>query len=150
VDGGVTPELLFALSNAVAMIAWVALVVAPRWQWTHRLTALGVPALLAAAYVAILATRWSINADSFSTLANVAALFENPWALLAGWVHYLAFDLLIGGWISRDAMSRGIPHLFVVPCLVLTFLFGPAGWLAYQGLAVVGGRKRAASRATPA
>ena len=71
---------------------------------------------------------------SFSTLAGVATLFSNPWLLLAGWLHYLAFDLLIGTWEARDARDRGVPHLFVVPCLFLTLMFGPAGWLLYMGL----------------
>jgi ABA4-like protein len=43
-----------------------------------------------------------VNEDSES----VSALFENPWALLAGWTHYLAFDLFIGGWEIRDAQRR--------------------------------------------
>ena len=54
--------------------------------------------------------------------------------LLAGWTHYLAFDLFIGGWEVRDAQRRGIPHLLVVPALVLTFLFGPAGLLLYLAI----------------
>jgi hypothetical protein len=62
----------------------------------------------------------------FSTLPDVATLFSNPWALLAGWIHYLAFDLLIGTWETRDAREHGVPPLWLVPCLVLTFLFGPA------------------------
>ena len=57
---------------------------------------------------------------------------EHFWLLLAGWLHYLAFDLLIGRWEVRDAQQRGIPHLLVIPCLALTFLFGPAGWLLYR------------------
>ena len=69
-----------------------------------------------------------------STRADVAALFRNPWALLAGWAHYLAFDLFIGGWQVRDAQRRRIPHPFVVPALVLTFLFGPAGLLLYLAI----------------
>jgi hypothetical protein len=64
----------------------------------------------------------------------VSALFSNPWVLLAGWTHYLAFDLFIGGWEVRDAQRRGIPHLFIVPALVLTFLFGPAGLLLYLAI----------------
>ena len=51
--------------------------------------------------------------------------------LLAGWVHYLAFDLLVGAWIVRTARAEGIPHWAVMPCLILTFLFGPAGLLAF-------------------
>src|SRR5690349_5034766 len=93
-----------------------------------------MPALFAVLYVAILLTHWKGSNGGFSSLPAVAALFSQPWLLLAGWVHYLAFDLLVGSWEVRDARDRGIPHLVVVPCLALTFMFGPAGWLAYAGL----------------
>jgi hypothetical protein len=42
----------------------------------------------------------------FSSLAAVAELFSNQWLLLAGWVHYLAFDLFVGTWETRDAVDR--------------------------------------------
>jgi hypothetical protein len=58
-------------------------------------------------------------------------LFRNEYLLLAGWIHYLAFDLFIGSWQVRDAERNGVPHLAVVPCLVLTFLLGPTGLLLY-------------------
>jgi len=61
----------------------------------------------------------------------VGTLFSNPRLSLAGWVRYLAFDLLVGSWELQDAREQGISHLMVVPCLALTFLFGPAGWLLY-------------------
>ncbi len=70
----------------------------------------------------------------FDTLQNVASLFANPWVLLGGWVHYLAFDLFIGCWEVVDARERGLSHWMVVPCLLLTFLFGPAGLLLYFGI----------------
>ena len=54
-----------------------------------------------------------------------------PYAALAGWVHFLAFDLFVGAWITRTARAEGISHWLVLPCLVLTFLFGPAGFLAF-------------------
>jgi hypothetical protein len=31
----------------------------------------------------------------------------------------------------RDAQQHRIPHLVMIPCLILTFLFGPAGLLTY-------------------
>jgi hypothetical protein len=58
-------------------------------------------------------------------------LFTQPEIALAGWVHYLAFDLLIGAWIARMARAEGISHLLVLPLVALTFLFGPAGYLAF-------------------
>jgi ABA DEFICIENT 4-like len=68
----------------------------------------------------------------FSTLAGVSKLFEDPWVLLAGWLHYLAFDLLIGTWEARDSIERGVSRWLLVPCLFFTFMFGPMGWLAYM------------------
>ena len=102
---------------------------------------MAVPAILAAVYVAIIATKWAGSSGGFSSLSAVAMLFSNPWLLLAGWTHYLAFDLFIGSWEVRDARDRGLPHLLVLPCLALTFLFGPAGWLLYLTMRLTTARR---------
>ena len=64
-------------------------------------------------------------------VAPGAVLFSSPYALLAGWIHYLAFDLFTGAWEARDEAWLGISHWVVLPCLVLTFLFGPLGLSLY-------------------
>lgn len=130
-----TPEQVFSLANLTAAIAWIALVILPRQRWvTGIVTSVVVPALFALVYIVIIATTFGRTPGGFSTLAGVAALFSHPWLLLAGWIHYLAFDLLIGTWEARDARERGVPHLLLVPCLFLTFMFGPAGWLLYMAV----------------
>ena len=126
-----TPERLFSILNLVAMAGWLPLLVRPRARWATAVVPLVVPVLLAVVYVVLIATTLPGGEGGFSSLAGVRALFANPWALLAGWVHYLAFDLFVGGWEVRDAQRRGIPHLLVVPALVLTFLLGPGGLLLY-------------------
>ena len=136
-----TPELAFSVANLTTMLSWVLLVALPRRRWVSDTVAgVGVPVVLAVVYVVLVATNWGSSAGGFSTLADVALLFANPWMLLAGWVHYLCFDLLIGCWEVRDARERGVPHLLVVPCLLGTFMFGPAGWLLY--LAIRASRRR--------
>lgn len=130
-----SPEQVFSIANVVALLSWIALALFPRRPFIQQqVTGIVVPTLLATVYAALIATQWMGSSGGFSTLGAVAQLFSNPWLLLAGWVHYLCFDLLIGGWEVRDAQSRGVPHLAVVPCLALTFMFGPAGWLAYCGV----------------
>ena len=130
-----TPEQVFSIVNLIATAAWVALLILPGRRWvTGIVTSTVVPVLFAIVYVGIVATTFGRTPGGFTTLAGVATLFSNPWALLAGWIHYLAFDLLIGTWETRDAREHGLPHLLLVPCLVLTFLFGPAGWLLYRGV----------------
>ena len=67
----------------------------------------------------------------FGSLEAVSILFQSEWSLLTGWIHYLAFDLFIGAWEVRDSQRVGIPHLLVIPCLLMTFLLGPAGLAVY-------------------
>lgn len=130
-----TADQLFSFLNTFAILGWIALAALPRVKWiASRLTALWMPLLFAVVYIAIVATVFGAAEGSFSTLAGVQSLFQNPWLLLGGWVHYLAFDLIVGSWEVRDARERGIPHWRVVPCLFLTLMFGPAGWLAYRGV----------------
>jgi hypothetical protein len=64
--------------------------------------------------------------------------------LAAGWLHYLAFDLFVGAWIAERAGALGIPHLLVLPLLLLTFLFGPAGLLAFALLRALWQRRHPA------
>lgn len=127
-----SPQKVFSIANAVALPAWIMLAVLPGRRWVAKIiTTKLVPAFFAVLYTVILVSVLGRAPGSFSTLAGVGTLFSNPWLLLAGWVHYLAFDLLVGTSELEDAAARGIPHWMVVPCLLLTFLFGPAGWLLY-------------------
>jgi len=137
-----TPNLLFSIMNDVSLVAWMALAVLPRKRWVAGgLAMFVVPAFFAVAYIAIVVSQFGRSEGGFSSLSGVAALFSNPWLLLAGWIHYLAFDLFVGSWEVRDARARGIPHLAVVPCLALTLMFGPAGWLLYNGVRLVYNKK---------
>jgi hypothetical protein len=131
-----TPETMFSIANIVALVSWLMLIALPRRRWVTHTVGAAVPVTLAAVYSALIGTQWVSSAGGFSTLADVAQLFANPWLLFAGWVHYLCFDLLIGCWEVGDARERGLPHVLVVPCLLLTFMFGPAGWLLYRAVSL--------------
>lgn len=135
-----TPDVLFRIANNIALLGWILLVFLPRWRWSARLIApVLIPVLLAMIYVTMVITQFGRSPGGFSSLSSVALLFQNRSMLLAGWVHYLAFDLFVGSWEVRDAQQIGIAHYLVTPCLILTFLFGPAGWLLYlliRGVAI--------------
>ena len=110
------PDQIFAIVNPLAALSWLALIVVPRRA--AMVTGLVVPALFAALYAALIAVNWSGADGGFSTLPEVARLFANRWLLLAGWVHYLCFDLLdrhVGGPGRADARRpaparRPLPH----------------------------------------
>lgn len=132
------PDTVFQFANPTALVGWVALALSPLAPvWADRIAATLIPLLLSVAYTALILTFWSSGTGGFDTLPNVMALFDSPGVALAGWVHYLAFDLFIGAWIVRTARAEAIPHWMVLPCLALTFLFGPAGFLAFSALRAV-------------
>lgn len=124
------PEQVFSIVNMSVLPGWLLLVVAPRWSWTRRLVPVVMAIPLAVVYVILLAGNFG-GEGGFGSLEAVAALFKNPWVLLGGWIHYLAFDLFVGAWEVRDAQRLGLPHAAVIPCLLLTFMLGPAGLLLY-------------------
>jgi hypothetical protein len=122
----------FRVCNLLALAGWLILIFAGRARWANRfLCGTAIPLLFACAYLGLLAGHRSEMSGNFNTLSGVASLFSNRWLLLAGWIHYLAFDLFIGSWEVRDSQDNGISHLLVIPCLLLTFLFGPIGLLLY-------------------
>lgn len=133
------PEFAFRVGNLLALPAWLALAASPpSRRWTPAVwmaTGWLLPLALGLAYVALLLGHW--GPGGYGSLAEVRQLFDRPGLLAAGWLHYLAFDLFVGTWIARQAAERGIPHVVVLPCLALTFLFGPAGLLAFATAAAI-------------
>jgi hypothetical protein len=133
------PATTFSLAGPVAGVGWLGLIVAlfvtsaRRIAWTAAQFV--IPAILAAAYVLLLwQGRGAFGEGGFGSIGQVRTLFANDSALAAGWLHYLAFDLFVGAWIARDGDRTGVPALLILPCLPLTFLFGPAGLLLYLAL----------------
>lgn len=124
-------EQFFSLAGGVAMAGWLVLLFAPAGSaWPGRVV-FPVAIALAMSYAALIGTYFAGSAGGFGSLADVAVLFATPGVLLAGWVHYLAFDLLVGSWERREADRLGLSRLLLAPCLVLTFLLGPLGWLLF-------------------
>lgn len=124
------PEL-FTIANLFILPGWVLLAVLPAWKWTRVLSAYVIPGVLSVLYVVVMLTDVGFATGGFGSIEQVGMMFQNEWLLLAGWVHYLAFDLFIGAWEVRDAQRLEVPHLLVVPCLALTFIAGPVGLAAY-------------------
>lgn len=127
-----SPDQMFQVANPMALLGWLALALAPLMPRAAQIVAGAVvPGVLSLLYAALILSHWAGAPGGFASLADVMLLFTQPALVLAGWVHFLAFDLLVGAWIARTAAREGISHLIVLPILALTFLFGPAGFLAF-------------------
>ncbi len=125
------PDVLFQIATAACVPPWLLLIAAPRWRFTQRMAGLAMPLLFSLAYLGVFLHEFHRSSASGITLDSVMLLFSSPWVALGGWIHYLAFDLFIGAWEARDARRLAVPHLQVVPFLLLTLMFGPAGLACY-------------------
>lgn len=140
-------ETLFAIANPLALTGWLALALAPLAPRAVDLYAGWVlPGLLSVAYSVLIVVYFFDAPGGYGSLAAVQALFTAPHVALAGWVHFLAFDLFVGAWIVRRARAEGVAHWAVLPILPLAFLFAPAGLLAWFVLAQVLGKPALVAR----
>lgn len=137
-------ETLYQVANTFVLPFWLALALWPTHKVTNAIVHRHLPqAGLAFLYGVFLVVGLSADAPGggFGSLAELAVLFGQPEALLAGWLHYLAFDLFVGAWEARDAAERGISKWLVAPCLFFTLMAGPLGLLLYLGLRLVAGKE---------
>lgn len=125
-------ESIFSFGNSFVLLGWILLIFVPNWKYTQTLVLNGMIVFFALLYsYMILKGIGNFSMDSFSTLANVKALFQQDDAVAAGWLHYLAFDLFVGAYIVRKSQQLQISRwLYTLP-LPFTFMFGPMGYLIF-------------------
>lgn len=131
---GWTSSQLFPIQQ-VAVLSWALYFLLPRWKLTPTL-ALVSPMLHSLLYGALLVHLVrnpvpGMPPVDFSRLEGIMPGFTLPDGVFAGWLHYCVFDPLVGLGIVLDAKQKRVPHLLCVPCLLLTMLAGPLGFLSY-------------------
>jgi Domain of unknown function (DUF4281) len=134
-EAKMAPEVLFKFANLFAVAGWVCLIagIVSKRPWLRdRLAGLYWPLTIAVGYALAITAAWGRSEGGFASLSEVRQLFANDWALLAGWMHYLAFDLFVGAWIAAETERANLSRLVLVPVLPLTFLFGPTGFLLFN------------------
>ncbi|TGN17327.1 ABA4-like family protein [Leptospira idonii] len=133
-----TASNIFQIMNPIAMAGWLLLIAAPNWKHTKKITTIVISTFVfGGLYSFFIGSSFGHAEGGFDSLENVRKLFQNDYALLAGWVHYLAFDLFLGTWEIEDAKAHGISRWLVLPCQIMTFMYGPVGLLLYTILKIV-------------
>jgi len=144
-------ELLLKVLNVPVLVSWLSMLLAPRSRFTRWLVQSDVlPLGIGVLYLVLVVPHLPGLLGEFGSLASIGAALQRPGMLLAAWIHYLAFDFIVGRVVLADSQQRGIPHLAVVPCLVLTFMLGPVGYLTYAGVRLAFSRFRPAVAPLPA
>ncbi len=129
-----TAEAVFQFANTLVLPQWLLMIVAPRWRLTQWLIqSYLIPVCLAVVYVTYLFRGGPVDFALFSSLSGVKTLFAQggDGVMLAGWVHYLAFDLVAGTFVLRDSQEKAISHWLILLPLFFCFMLGPVGLLLY-------------------
>ncbi len=137
-----TLNIYFKFATALAFVGWLFLIFFPSFSQLVELVVFIIVGLLGLVYGYLLFFKKNNDTTiypkgSFSSLEGVINLFKNPKGVLIGWVHYLAFDLMIGLYIKQEAMSIGMSHWLQIPFFLLTFILGPLGLLLFFCLKIV-------------
>lgn len=139
-----TWQTAFTVINALVLPAWAMLVFLPKAKVTRALVhSMLWPLVMGGIYtVSLIAALFFglSHPDAGFTMGGVTALFQHPNGVITGWTHFLVFDLFVGAWIGRDSQRNGIPHWQTLPCILLSFLFGPVGLFLYALLRFAHGK----------
>lgn len=127
-------DAVFKLCNTIALLSWLVLIIAtPFWKHTSKFLITTVIILFCIVYAWLVLGSFNMqDMQKFSTADGVMSLFTNKTMVVGGWVHYLAFDLMTGIWITANAKLHRINHWVTVPALFFTFMMGPVGLLLYM------------------
>jgi hypothetical protein len=144
-------DMIFGFANAWALLGWVILALAPKREIVVPIVFFAGSVLLACLYAGLIIPLMAglisdggptgRPAADLTSLAGVMALFDSPGGATIGWIHYLAFDLFVGTWISRNADRHRVSRWFQIPILFFTLMAGPIGLLLYLLLRQLKGEK---------
>ncbi|HAF46780.1 MAG TPA: hypothetical protein DCG83_03770 [Cryomorphaceae bacterium] len=126
------PDVVYSIVNTIALVAWIALSIAPYNARVQQGALGGVVVMLGVLYAVLFIGSFNgAMMKELATLDGLMGLFSNKQALVLGWTHYLAFDLVAGIYIVRNAQTHEVSSRAIIPFLWLTFMAGPLGWLTY-------------------
>jgi Domain of unknown function (DUF4281) len=127
-----SPDSFYSYVSFLIFIPWGLLIFLPKGKYTEFVAfGTAILLLLVAAWFTIQYLFNGENDGHFISLEGIKNIFRSNEMLLTGWLNYLSFCLITGAWQVHDARQLKIPHIFIVPGLILTMLTGPAGVLVY-------------------
>ena len=127
--------LIFNFCNILILIAWGAIIISPQKKISRILISYPwIPLTLSFFYIYFIIISGGLMEADFSSLNGIVTLFKNatPESAAAGWLHYLAFDFWVGTWIIKHSRKEKISNKIIVLPLLITFILGPVGILAYS------------------
>tara|TARA_B100001123_G_C15214575_1_gene988654 strand:- start:321 stop:794 length:474 start_codon:yes stop_codon:yes gene_type:complete len=133
-----TFENIYLWTNFGVLPFWFLLIMAPNSKITQIfVNSIILPLILGTAYVYVLYQAVMLDENLFQTFKlylsfdNLYTIFATESFLLAFWLHFIALNLFLGTWVSRNGAKYNMPKSVVALPLILIYLFGPAGLVIF-------------------
>ena len=143
-----TMETIYLWVNYGVIPIWLVLIFFPNSKLNKIfLTSIFLPLIFGTIYIYIFYQLMLLNENIldilniYSGLAGLTYLFSNELFLLIFWVHFLAINLFLGSWVSRDSLKYNMPKIFSAISLVLIYFMGPVGLVVYWLLRIFFAKK---------
>jgi hypothetical protein len=138
-QNNITYGSLFLWANFGILPFWLMIIFIPNFKITQIfVNSIVIPFILALLYSYVFyqafITDKTFIFESFNLYSGLDSLYtvlSNEIFLLLFWFHFLALNLFLGGWISKDALKYNISKRIVFFPLVLTYFVGPLGLFLY-------------------
>ena len=133
-----TFENIYLWINFGVLPFWLMLIIIPNSKVTQILiNSIILPLILSVAYVYVFYQAILLDEPLFGifklylSLDDLYTVFATENFLLIFWIHFLALNLFLGSWVSRDAVKYNMTRGLVFVPLVLIYLTGPLGLVLY-------------------
>ena len=133
-----TLENIFLWTNIGLLPFWLMLIIIPNAKVTQIfINSVILPLVLSATYVYVFYQAVLLDEQIFNifklylNLDNLYTIFATESFLLIFWLHFLALNLFLGSWISRDGVKYNIPRGVVFVPLISIYFTGPVGLVLY-------------------
>ena len=117
---------------------WLMIIIIPNSKFTSFfVNSIILPLILSTVYVYVLYQTFLLDEpfisifELYSSLDGLYTVFSSETFLLVFWLHFLALNIFLGSWISRDGLKHNMPRGLVSVPLILVYLFGPLCLLLY-------------------
>jgi len=133
-----TFENIYLWTNLGILPFWVLLITVPNSKLTQFfINSIILPLILSVTYIYILYQILLLEESIISyfkvyiSLEDLYIIFSNEGFLLTFWLHFIALNIFIGSWISRDGVKYNIHRGLVSLPLILVYFTGPLGIVLY-------------------
>ena len=133
-----TFDNIYIFSSFGVLPFWILLILLPNSKITQIfVSSVILPLFFSSAYVYIIYQIILLGypiLDFFKlyqSLDDLYTLFANESFLVVFWLHFLAINLFLGSWVSRDSVKYNVPKAILLISMLLIYFSGPLGLVFY-------------------